>query len=242
MKKNESVISVASITDYLASITKYPATEQDVWLTNALKTIGYYRRVMWKAVLKYYKQEMEDTEFLDVMIRLIEGQMRRAWNEGMRSIGLDPATDMKPEWEQMIQEAINSEFNYVLKLGTDIQTARARELGVDRFRSRVELWVNRYTDIVNRAKIECGKDLNKKFRWKFGDTIHCPACLELNGIVTTAREWWNLDVRPQSPPNWALSSRPEGCIGWHCQCEFMLTNERKTVDADLKILHAVYGR
>ena len=238
--KAELIASLASTADFLAKVTKFP--DQDAWLTHALKTINYYRRVMWKAVLKYFNQEIGDTEFLDVMIRLIEGQMRRAWNEGMRAVGLDPAIEMKPVWEQMIQEAIQSEFNYVLKLANDIQRTRGLGLNVNKFRSRVELWVNRYTDIVNRAKVECGKEKKQKLKWKFGDTIHCPACLQLNGIVAYAKEWDNLDVRPQSPPNWALSSRPEGCIGWRCQCEFIPTNDRATVDRDLKILHAVYGR
>ena len=242
MKKTTLFAAIATAADFLAKASCYPDKGWDAWLTHALKTINYYQRVMWKTVLKYYDQEIGDTEFLDVMIRLIEGQMRRAWNEGMRAVGLDPTTDMKPAWNQMVREAIDNEFNYVLKLGNDIQRAKGLNQDVDKFRSRVELWVNRYTDIVNRAKVECGKEKKQKLRWKFGDTIHCPACLQLNGIVAYAKEWDNLDVCPQSPPNWALSSRPEGCIGWRCQCEFIPTDERLTVDRDLKILHAVYGR
>ena len=91
-----------------------------------VKTIGAYRRSMWNATRDFYNDKIDAGVYLDKVIAAIETQMRRAWNEGMRNVGLDPVKDMHPEFEAKIQEIVNSEFNHVLTLAQDIEAARVK--------------------------------------------------------------------------------------------------------------------
>src|SRR5512137_1880428 len=72
-------------------------------LRDALKTEAYYNRALNQAVLEFYRDEMDAGEFIDEMIRLIEGQFERAWNEGSRDVGVDPA-DHTADDDAVLQE------------------------------------------------------------------------------------------------------------------------------------------
>src|SRR3990167_7441782 len=50
-------------------------------LSRVLKTVQYYERALRGAVLGLYRGEIDGIEFVGEMIRLIEEQFRRAWNE-----------------------------------------------------------------------------------------------------------------------------------------------------------------
>ena len=183
-----------------------------------LKTVAYYNRSLWKSTRDFHAGDMEAGEFIDEMIRLIEGQMRRAWNEGMRNVGLDPKTDMTPAFEAELQGIINGEFEHVLGFAESVEAAAAQGKPVDPFRSRVDMWSNRYNDVVNRAQVATKPE--QRYRWVYGDTDHCSTCLGLNGIVATGTDWTRSGYQPQSPPNYRLE-----CGGWNCQCQLVPTSE-----------------
>ena len=71
-----------------------------------------------------------------------------------------------------------------------------------------ELWVNRYRDVRNQAKVLACKD--EKFVWRLGATEnHCSTCPRLDGKVKRGSQWEKSGIRPQNPPNTELE-----CGGW----------------------------
>ena len=71
-------------------------------LREALKTEAYYSQALNRAVLEFYRGDMDAGEFIDEMIRLIEGQFERAWNEGSRDVGVEPS-EHSPDDDAVLQ-------------------------------------------------------------------------------------------------------------------------------------------
>lgn len=82
--------------------------------------------------------------------------------------------------------------------------------------SRIPMWVNRYNDVVNTAKIMAGGD--KKLKWVLGPTEHCSSCMKLAGKVKRGSLWQTSGIRPQS--------RSLACGGYNCQCSLQPTTDR----------------
>lgn len=178
-----------------------------------VKTPDYYARVMWEAVRELYAGDIEAYDFEEVMLRLISEQLRKAWNEGMRQLELDPETDQTEEGEAYLQEIMASELDYVGQLAEDILAAAEKQTGTEEFRARVDIWVGRYADTTTEA-ILFYSNKNQRLVWRFGATEkHCRTCEQLNGTVAFASEWETAGVQPQSPPNALLE-----CGGWQCDC------------------------
>jgi len=183
-----------------------------------IKTIAYYDRSLSRAVRDFYGGEIDAGEFIDEMIRLVEGQLTRAWNEGMRGNGLDPRRNMTDAWREVLQGEINSEFDHVLDFAADVERAAANQAALAPLMQRVQMWVNRYTDVLNLSIITTAKQ-EDRFKWIYGDTHHCETCAMLNGVVATKEQWDASGFRPQNPPNEMLE-----CGGWRCQCRLEKTD------------------
>jgi hypothetical protein len=189
-----------------------------------IKTVGYYRRALRRAVLDFYRGDIDAFAFIDEMIRLIEGQFTRAFNEGMRKMGLDPTTDMTPEWRTALNQKVFAEHNNILDFAQAIEDARNNngDPPLEHFYSRVELWVNRFNEIMNWAMQLTGG--RQKLEWQLGRTErHCTTCFALNGIVDYADSWTASGYQPQNAPNPMLE-----CGGWRCDCRLVPTNKRRT--------------
>lgn len=202
-----------------------------------IKTIEQYLRMLWNACLEYFRDDIGDFGFLDAMTEAISTQMQKAWNQGARAVGVDPS-EYTPEDKAELQKIINKEYNYVLELASDIQNAKAEGMTLAEFRSefknRIEIWVNRYRDVVNYAKTWFGGRV--KLKWVFGKTKkHCTTCSRLNGIVAYSWEWKQSGVRPQHPPNEHLE-----CGGWKCKCRLTVTKQRRSPNA-LARLQSIAG-
>ena len=196
-----------------------------------VKTLAYFLRTLSSMVRDLYRGDIEEGGFVDTMATLVQEQLTRAWHEGMRVNGLDPETEMEPEWEEQLQEIILNEYNYIDQFAADIVQTAKDEKPWDALLARAELWANRYTDVVNRAVLVTKE---QKLKWVYGDTQHCDTCMALNGIVAWASEWELANVVPQSPPNEALD-----CGGWKCQCSLEPTKERHTPGAFDRIMAAL---
>jgi hypothetical protein len=189
---------------------------------DALKTVDYFRRVLRKSVLDFWRGDIDVSTFLDKMIYTVENQLRRAWNEGMRAVGLDPKEDMTPEFQAILDGVISKEFDYILNFAQAVQDARDEEKPIEPLYQRVELWANRYNEVVNLAKTETGSQV--KFVWELGRTeLHCSTCFGLNGIVAFGYEWKNSGYKPQAAPNAMLE-----CGGWRCDCRLNQTTRYRT--------------
>lgn len=188
---------------------------------DTVKTQAYFQRALWDYTRKFHAGDMDVSAFLDKFIALVEDQARRAWNEGMRNVGQDPARMGIPQ-RARLQEIINQEFNHVLDFASEIEDAKNAGKPVDPFKSRVSLWANRYPNIVNEAQAFCAP--YDRYQWKYGDTVqHCSSCAALNGIVATGEQWRMSGVMPQNPPNPRLE-----CGGWKCRCRLVPTTEPLT--------------
>ena len=117
----------------------------------AVKTQAYFQRALWDYTRKFYSNDMDVSTFLDKFISLVEDQARRAWNEGMRNVGLDPK-NITIDQRAYLQNIITEEFNHVLDFASAIEQARNEGKPVDPFKARVDLWANRYPNIVNEAQ------------------------------------------------------------------------------------------
>lgn len=190
----------------------------------ALRTVAYFNRVMRSAVLHLYRGDSDEFGFFETMTSLIRGQYRRAWNEGMRAVELDPKKDMTTEWEAMLQNEIGKADPFIIKLAEDIMKNRDNpDVDVNTFYARVDLWTNRYNEIVALAKLTCGTK-KQKLVWRLGRTeLHCTTCATLHGVVAYTDEWLRSGYKPQSAPNPLLE-----CGGWRCDCSLVPTRKYKT--------------
>jgi hypothetical protein len=200
----------------ISVLSRYVAIPDEL----AAKTYGYYLGKIEELVRDLYRKDIDRGSFVGQMAELIQAQLTRAWNEGMRENGLDPAQDMETEWQDILDNMILDEYNYVDSFAADIVAASDQQLDWNPLLSRAQLWANRYPDVVTKATLITKE---QKLIWIYGDTEHCNDCLHLNGIVAWASEWEEVGIRPQS-------SDLE-CGGWRCQCQLIPTSNRHTRNA-----------
>ncbi len=203
----------------------------DLAIQHGIKTADYYLRVLMTWVNDLYNHEVSEDEFIDRMADVIEQQLTRAWNEGMRANGLDPAEDMLPEWQDILTEIIASEYAYVDGFAADIASGK---FSLAQLQARANIWANRYNDVVNRA-IAATADGKDRLIWVYApEKQHCPECEKLDGIVAFAREWDELGVHPGGADNPMIS-----CGGWNCGCQLLPTDKRRSPKAFTEILNIV---
>ena len=142
--------------------------------------------------------------------------LTRAWYEGAKECGIQPS-ELSPEELTALRDILYSEDTHIFGF-LDYVELNSKESG-GKFApilSRVDLWANRYLDVVNRAKMMSCAD--RKMAWRLGPTEeHCVDCNRLNGKVKRASQWARYNIRPQSPQ---LS-----CHGFNCLCYFEPTDE-----------------
>lgn len=192
------------------------------------KTEGAYNRHLWEAALDLYRGDIDAFGFVDEFVNNIGEQLTRAWNEGAREVGVDPA-DMTDEDNDYLDNIIANEHEYVLGLAEEIEAARESGATLDEFRTqyraRIDMWSNRYNDVKNEAKLYFGG--KTRLEWTLGATEeHCSTCARLNGIVAYAEEWAESGFQPQKPPNDMLE-----CGGWRCDCSLDTTDRRRSPNA-----------
>lgn len=184
-----------------------------------VKTVAHYTRVIQRAARAFYSGRIDSGEFIGRMIEVIEVQMRKAWYEGMRANDLDPAKDMQPDWEKLLQSVIDGEFNYVLDYASAIEQAAAAQSPITPLLDRADLWANRYNEVVNLSMLTTRPQ--DRYKWVMGATEqHCETCYGLNGKIATAADWLGSGYRPQG--------RNLKCGGWRCQCRLEYTEEKPT--------------
>lgn len=193
-----------------------------------LKSIGQYERALWSACLNFFRGDIDAFGFIDAFMGNIENQLGRAWNEGARKVDVEPE-EMTPADIDILAGIVDSENEHILNIAQAIEDAINSDMSLDdfrsRFRARVDLWVNRYNEVVNYAEIYFGG--KKKLIWVLGETEeHCATCSRLNGIVAYAEEWAASGIQPQNPPNDVLE-----CGGWKCDCKLEPTDRRRSPDA-----------
>lgn len=161
-------------------------------------------------------------EFWSETRELITRQYPVAWAEGMMDVDLTLA-DMTARERQALQAATNAARGAVRGLQRFI-TAHLKKDDPTRtyantIAPRVNIWINGYAAVANRAAAMAGKD--QKMEWRLGPTdINCRSCLKLDGKVKRASWWADNSVLPRIPGAPWLS-----CKGYNCLCTISPTDK-----------------
>jgi hypothetical protein len=176
-----------------------------------------YRRSLRGNVRGLWTGAIDYIQFMRMMRSTINRRLKQAWLEGAAACGISEEELTPGEWIAMDQAIVN-ELGFVEGFADDIEMgSRASGGKLKPLHIRVEMWANRYKDVVNRAKQMACAD--RKLLWHLGATVeHCRDCLRYNGRVHRGSTWARYEIRPQSP---SLA-----CHGFRCACTLEPTDER----------------
>lgn len=181
---------------------------------------GYndYARSVRSLVYGLWSDRLDRFTFIDSMVGTIDRSIRRAWFEGAAQCGIAPGDLTVAEMDAM-RSLINSQFGYLVNFADDIEAGRKGYGLLAKQYARAMLWINRYNDAINKARMmACG---DGKMIWLLGATEeHCGTCNALDGKVKRTSIWNAAGVRPQNAPNPLLE-----CQGWNCGCSLTPTKE-----------------
>lgn len=191
------------------------------------KSYEKYRSRLWGAMTRLYNGG-RDANFVSTFVRSIDVQLTEAWDKGAEDVGVQ--RDEQTEADRIVLTAIiDNETQFIERIMGEI--ADDRDAGMTRedfdkkYGARVDLWANRYTETVNRARMQLGT--KARLEWVLGATEeHCETCAKLNGIIAFGIEWDQARLHPQMPPNEMLE-----CSGWRCDCSLVPTQKRRTARA-----------
>lgn len=172
-------------------------------------------RALWAGVV-------DIDQFMVAMRATVRRGLTLAWHEGAAECGIKP-DELTDKEEQALEAAVRSEYSYIFAFGEYIEANNKASKGLlQDLYGRVSLWVNRYLDVTNRAKVMACRD--QKLEWRLnqvrGTKESCDSCQKLAGQVRRGSTWERLGVRPQSPPNRKLA-----CGGWKCGCGLVVTDK-----------------
>lgn len=175
-------------------------------------SVSTYQANLRTAVRGFYNGTLSQGQFTDAMESSIRRGLTRAWIEGAKVCGVKQ-DELSEEETDALADAIKSEFEYIGNFAAGIEESEK----LAALYSRLSMWVNRYTDIQNRAKIMACAD--KKLQWAIGPTErHCRDCSKYDTRVYRGSAWG--DIRPQSP---SLA-----CHGYRCKCKLNPTDKGLT--------------
>ena len=181
-----------------------------------------YSRDIRAAVRGFWNSELDFFTFFESFSISIERGLTAAWYEGAAQCGIEP-DEMTIDEMKLLRFKISEQMNYLNRFAEVIEAGSKENGGkLTPLMKRAQLWVNRYNDVRNEARVSACKD--SKLKWILGLTEqHCRTCFALNGKVKRASFWKILGVRPQNAPNHLLE-----CEGWLCDCELSPTDEPVT--------------
>lgn len=195
------------------------------------KTVATYYRSLSSLVRAVYAGVMY-SEFIDLAYSVMNNELNQAKQAAYDAGGVEPF----PEAEDYVDRVRASEASFLPAFYEDIQTARANKSPIEPLLARCQVWANRWNDVYNSVLSMISAIFGEKQIWVLGQAEHCNTCRSLNGIVAYAKEWQELGVSPQNPPNTYLD-----CGGWNCKCALVATDQRKTRNATQRIYSITRG-
>lgn len=184
---------------------------------------GYndYARSVRSLVYGLWSGQLDRFTFIDSMVGTMDRSLRRAWFAGAAQCGIQPGELTVAEMDSM-RELINSQFSYLVSFADDIEVGRKGYGLLSAQYARADLWINRYNDAINKARMLACAD--GKLIWQMGATEkHCRTCNALDGKVKRTSVWTAAGVKPQNAPNPLLE-----CEGWNCACSLTPTDQAVT--------------
>jgi len=180
--------------------------------------ISNYRAVLRSAVRGLWTGGIDTAQFDENMRLAISRYLTEAFNAGAKECGIKP-DELTIDEQIALGDILEAETAFVAGFAEAIiANSKVNKGKLTPLFVRLEMWVNRYNDVKNQAKILICKDA--KLEWIYGDTVHCNTCLALHGKVKRASQWQASGIQPQHPPNDDLE-----CGGWRCQCTLQQTDK-----------------
>lgn len=176
-------------------------------------------------------------QFIDLMANLISGQLYDAYSRAWTDYGEFGAI---PDYlEAGYQEDVLSQYDFVDRYYRNIVDARIDGTPIDPLLTRANMWANQWNNSYNKANSLIQQENGGNLEWVYGETEHCDTCRNLNGIVASAKEWAQLGLRPQNPPNPIIK-----CGGFNCECQLLPTEKRRSPGAYGRIEEVIllYGK
>lgn len=173
------------------------------------KGLEAYRRALRSPVRGLWQGVIDESQFEEAMLSVIGRGLNRAWIEGAAECGIGPEELTQAEQETLAGR-VTEEFGHVGGFGAAIaENSRANGGKLTPLFGRLEMWVNRYRDVINQAKAMACKD--GKAIWRIGPTEqHCRSCAGFNGRVYRFSTWESNGAMPQS--------QNLLCRGFRCLC------------------------
>lgn len=182
------------------------------------KGLSNYQIGLRAGVYGLWSGKIDFDQAFDMVFVAIDRGLPQGWAEGAAECGIKPE-EYTPDERTKLAQAIANEKNHVFGLLDWVeQNSKANGGKRGTAYSRLDIWINRYRDVVNKAKVSACADM--KMRWTLGPTEHCTTCMKLSGKVKRG-SYWNSHVLPQNPPNGLLE-----CGGWNCQCTLQPTDAK----------------
>lgn len=178
-----------------------------------------------RAVYALWSGKINKQEFDRQLGDSIDLGLRRAWNEGLRDVGVEPR-NMDMEAQFRISNIVVEQWQHIEGLADWIIENSKENHGLLRdLQLRVSEWSNRYDQ--TRVEAHLYGPQEQHFKWSLGPTEkHCEdkgssiGCVTLNGVVAPASHWRARDLHP--------GCRHTTCGGWHCGCSLDPTDEPLT--------------
>lgn len=157
--------------------------------------------------------------FVNMMSLAIQRGYTAAWEDGMRSSGLE-FSDITQEERDRLALEIGSQNHYLVGFGMAIEDqSKAKKGALGPLFERGELWVGRYSAVRGIAMSMANTD--KKLKWVMDVTKeHCPSCLRLNGRIYRNSIWKKYNIYPRM--------NRLACRGYRCGCRFEITTDKVT--------------
>lgn len=182
------------------------------------KALGNFRSAIRSEVRRLWLGLSSQFDFTDSMVNIITTNFRTAWNEGAATCGIQPDELSSAETGQR-DVLINSQFPFLFGFADFIEENSKENGGrLQTVFDRSELWINRYNEVVNQARVMACAD--QKGRWIVGQTEHCRSCLGFNGRTYRFSTWAANNALPQT--------RGLCCRGFNCRCRIDPTTDRIT--------------
>lgn len=182
------------------------------------KAIGAYQAAVRSEARRLWLGLGTSFDFVDGMIAVINRHFKIAWNEGAAICGIKPDELSRAEIRAR-DDMINSQFPFLFDFADFIEeNSKANKGKLRTVFGRIDLWVNRYNEVVEAAKSMACAD--QKGMWIVGETDHCRSCLGFNGRVYRFSVWRKNNALPQT--------QPLCCRGFRCQCRIDPTFARIT--------------
>lgn len=215
----------------------------DVFLSPEVKSFEFFLKTLRSSVRKVYNGDMGG-EFIDILADLLQGQLTRAWDEGLKEAGYEPDEASDAERDRLILR----EYDFVDGFYRAIIDARVDQTPLDPLLARAEIWANRYDDVRNQAIIWATPEQDDEgspqmMVWHYNpEKEHCDQCASLNGIIASLSEWRVSGYHPYADWDGNLPNEYLGCGGWRCGCELLPTGEPRNVPDNISLIDYIAQR